>query len=498
MVGVVHLFVIYGYQGAENDPEKLQLSEHLFAAVLAEARMCCAGQPVILADPMVIPSLAKGISDGQWIDLERAFAFGRGVPPSSTCQFQLDEDKGSRRDFLLACPIALAAANACYVSPDRWFTPHFSISAEFSLSAWDATVDRARTHSPLWPACWLQYPDRSRTSASQEVRDIWDVYIREVGFVPFAVREQLFRLCNSPDVDSSWLLWSRVAEASLARAYLSAGGPPLSGPSSYVGRGSLSVYSMRLGGRCHDRIHRVDRSDEFDVTHFGFFLNSSLAPVLRFRRSFVSVCNVFKSIKHHGFSEARVAALEHRWRAVVRLGPTGPVTSFEPWTSWIPPDLHGFYKWAMDTLALLNEFVLRVVRHRQTSRSIAWSNWIREDLTSRPYKWLRPEFVPPAPYLVCNPQDSPNGSGILVQPALIDAHFRKAWMPYFRREGHPVVSIQAFLDFVGDHLPQEPFLDLPILTGEDLYEAAMDKKSTAGGLDGWAWNELFLYLGLLD
>ena len=48
----------------------------------------------------------------------------------------------------------------------------------------------------------------------------------------------------------------------------------------------------------------------------------------------------------------------------------------------------------MDTLALLNEFVLKVVRHRQTSRSIAWSNWIREDLASRPYKWLRPEFVP--------------------------------------------------------------------------------------------------------
>ena len=78
--GVVHLFVIYGHQGAENDPEKLQLSEHLFAAVLAEARMCCAGQPVILAgdfnaDPIVITSLAKGISDGQWVDLEHAFAF---------------------------------------------------------------------------------------------------------------------------------------------------------------------------------------------------------------------------------------------------------------------------------------------------------------------------------------------------------------------------------------------------------------------------------------
>ena len=46
----------------------------------------------------------------------------------------------------------------------------------------------------------------------------------------------------------------------------------------------------------------------------------------------------------------------------------------------------------------------------------------------------------------------PNGSGLLVQPALIDAHFRKAWMPYFRREGHLVVTVQAFSDFAGDHL----------------------------------------------
>ena len=79
----------------------------------------------------------------------------------------------------------------------------------------------------------------------------------------FAAREQLSRLCNSPDVDSSWLLWSREAEASLARAYLSAGGPPLSNPSIYVGRGSLSIYTMRLGGRCHDRIYHVDRADQF-------------------------------------------------------------------------------------------------------------------------------------------------------------------------------------------------------------------------------------------
>ncbi len=53
-----------------------------------------------------------------------------------------------------------------------------------------------------------------------------------------------------------------------------------------------------------------------------------------------------------------------------------------------------------------------------------------------------------------------------------------------------VVTVQAFLNFVGDQLPQEPFLELPMLTGEELDEAAMAKKSTAAGLDGKAWNAI--------
>ena len=74
-------------------------------------------------------------------------------------------------------------------------------------------------------------------------------------------------------------------------------------------------------------------------------------------------------------------------------------------------------------------------------------------------------------------------------PHLIDAELRKAWMPFFCRSGHPVVTADQFLDFVGHLLPQEPFLDLPRITGRDLQEVARAKKSTAGGLDGWAWNE---------
>ena len=61
--GVVHLFVVYGYQGAEEDAEKLQLTDRLLQAALAEAQEVCIGQPMLIAgglnaDPAVIPCLA--------------------------------------------------------------------------------------------------------------------------------------------------------------------------------------------------------------------------------------------------------------------------------------------------------------------------------------------------------------------------------------------------------------------------------------------------------
>ena len=133
--------------------------------------------------------------------------------------------------------------------------------------------------------------------------------------------------------------------------------------------------------------------------------------------------------------------------------------------------------------ALINEFVLGVVRERKASRLQAWSNWIREDLSSHPYKWLRPVFVLAAAYLVCKPGDSPDDSGIRVQLSLIDAHLRKAWMPYFRREDHSVVAPQAFLAFGGRSPSASYGSGCAFLGGEALYDAAMLKKSTAGGPD---------------
>ena len=131
----------------------------------------------------------------------------------------------------------------------------------------------------------------------------------------------------------------------------------------------------------------------------------------------------------------------------------------------------------------------RLVISRRDEGFRRWNRWLREDLSSRPYAWLRPDFVPPSPFLVV--KDPPTQSSqIIVEPHLVDAEFRKAWMPYFCRFGHPQVSSEQFLDFIGHFLPQENVLDLPRITGRDLQEVARAKKDTAGGLDGWAWNEV--------
>ena len=126
--GVVHLFVVYGYQEAEEDSDQLLLTDQLLLAVLAEAPVACIGQPMLVAgdlnaDPAVIPCLAKGISAGRF-RRPRTGVFLGGWSYDATCRFSRDEGTGSRRDFFVGCPNALAASDACFVT-DRWFTAFF-------------------------------------------------------------------------------------------------------------------------------------------------------------------------------------------------------------------------------------------------------------------------------------------------------------------------------------------------------------------------------------
>ena len=137
--------------------------------------------------------------------------------------------------------------------------------------------------------------------------------------------------------------------AGLFGAYPRAGGPAEAGSAAFLGRGLLRIRGRRLGGRAvggrgSGRLYRASHG-EVDVHCAQYFVNSSLAPVVLFRRRLKSVADVLKGIRDKGFSQSRWDALLGYWEAVCRHGPCGLVSSFDPWDKWILPDLHGFYKW---------------------------------------------------------------------------------------------------------------------------------------------------------
>ena len=100
---------------------------------------------------------------------------------------------------------------------------------------------------------------------------------------------------------------------------------------------------------------------------------------------------------------------------------------------------------------------------------------------------------PPAPFLQCEPHLSPGGSGVLSDPARIDAEFRKAWLPYFCRSWQREASRKEFDREVEGWLPLLPEVSLLRLTGQMLADVVLHKGVSAGSLDGWEWRELKVF-----
>ena len=116
----LHLCVLYGYQGADTDPEQLALTDQLFDAALGELYVAALGQPCLMVgdfnvEPTKIPCLAKGISAGLWVDFGEAWAIAAGLQPSPSCKRSWTAACGRRRDFILGCPLAAAAILSCKV-----------------------------------------------------------------------------------------------------------------------------------------------------------------------------------------------------------------------------------------------------------------------------------------------------------------------------------------------------------------------------------------------
>ena len=219
----------------------------------------------------------------------------------------------------------------------------FSVLALFRIDAWMADVACPIACQPILPACWKDTPDRSSSSSTRMVQDVRDV----------------FRDVLGTSVDEFWSFWSRSAEEGLFRAYSLAGGPTVAGSSAFLGRGLLRIRNRRLGGRAaggtvSSRLYRVSR-----VMMLMFIVLSTLfIPLFLLYFFSVDVSSLwlmfFTVLGVRGSLRLVADPLLRHWGAVCRHGPCGPITSLHPWDVWIPPDLHGFFKWVFDSLEALN------------------------------------------------------------------------------------------------------------------------------------------------
>ena len=72
------------------------------------------------------------------------------------------------------------------------------------FDAWMADVACPIVYQLVWPACWLDTPDRSSSSATRAVQYVWDVYRDELGEVPGDVVLALRDAVSRSTVDDFW------------------------------------------------------------------------------------------------------------------------------------------------------------------------------------------------------------------------------------------------------------------------------------------------------
>ena len=221
---------------------------------------------------------------------------------------------------------------------------------------------------------------------------------------------------------------------------------------------------------------------------FFFYRDFFLAPLLDMRRRFKAVMDLLDALIRYGLSLSRSVELIAQWGQILAIGPMYPVT-LDNLSLDRDLGIGAFFDAASGVHRRLSDFIHQVVVHRRDEEIRGWRNWIREDPLVHPYRWLRPDLVPLAPFLQCEPHLTPDGSGILSDPNQIDAEFRKAWLPYFCRSGQRETSLDDFGFEVDGWLPLLPAVHLPRLTGQMFADVVHRKGVTVGRLDGWGWRE---------
>ena len=323
---------------------------------------------------------------------------------------------------------------------------------------------------------------KSRSSKSVEVQRVWEVYDERLQFIS---RQDLLLLDESleaGDVSRVRLVWSGAAETALADAFrfcvlFLAGG-------WFLG---VVVLCLGLSGLVVTRCGRLVAMFLMRMMMLvsSCIVNSSIAPLLDMRRRLKAFVSLARSVE-----------LTAQWDRIV-VGPLCLVT-LDDLSAVRGLGLGEFHRVVSDIHHRLSEFIHAVVVHRRDEAFRVWRNRIREDALIHP--WLRPDLVPPAPFLQCQPHFTHGGSGVLADPARIDEEFQKAWLPYFCRCGQREASVHEFDREVDGWLPILPEVHLPRLTGQMLADVVQRKGATAGGLDCWCWRSLrfFLFHGVMS
>ena len=207
---------------------------------------------------------------------------------------------------------------------------------------------------------------------------------------------------GADDVSKAWLVWSRAVEAALVDAYRFSGGP-LSSRGLVLGRGSAVLRVVQLGGP-RIRRARADVADALDAADVLLYRDSSIAPLLDMRRQFKAVMDVLDPMIRYGVSLSRSVELTAQWDQILASGPMYIVT-LDDLSVGRDLSIGAFFDAAAGVHRRLCDSIHQVVVHRRDEAVRVWRNWIREDPLVHPYRWLRPDLVPPAPFRVIQCKD---------------------------------------------------------------------------------------------
>ena len=161
--------MLYGYQGADREAEKLALTDQLLDAAFGELGVVGLEQPCLVVgdfnvEPTKIPCLAKGISAGLWVDLEAAWARASGRQPGVTCKGPGDSASGLAALVLLLRFLGARFGRIRGFFLTWLFVRTFSIIGGF---LWSLCLFSVRLFG------LLPILDKSRGSKSAEVQRVW-------------------------------------------------------------------------------------------------------------------------------------------------------------------------------------------------------------------------------------------------------------------------------------------------------------------------------------